>query len=287
MTRHFARLLDAAVSWTGRHTPYFHNKSRWVFWVKPFAPEVVIDCIPSVGQRTRIYMELMPRDDVDAYLHYCGIYGPRDVQTALRYLPVGGVLIDVGAHIGYYTLLAGTKVGPAGLVYAFEPEPNNFARLSRNLSLNHLPVVQCDRRALDAVVGERVLYLYGSDNTGRHSFAPYQQDYGRRTVRTTTLDEVAASVGRHIDLVKVDVEGAEAAVCRGGEGLLSSPSAPALLIELNDERLRAQGSSSALLASQLRHYGYRLFRTSPLNCIALTPHTVRACGLPPRCDELE
>ena len=125
------------------------------------------------------------------------------------------VVYDVGANVGFYTLLAAELVGPGGSVIAFEPLPRNLGYLRRHVQLNRLQHV----RIMDAAV---------SDRQGEAFFEPEQSPsmghlaaQGSIRVRTVTLDGLLAAEGMPLpNVIKIDVEGAEEAVLAGAERLL-------------------------------------------------------------------
>src|SRR5690349_8071483 len=81
-------------------------------------------------------MDLDGRDWVTRYILMDGIWEPRITGMIMAVLEEGSVFVDVGAHVGYYSLLAATQVGPSGKVIAVEPNPPTIQRLRRNLQLN-------------------------------------------------------------------------------------------------------------------------------------------------------
>ena len=141
------------------------------------------------------------------------------VQGAMvRYLPAGGVFFDVGANIGFHTVLGRRLVGPAGQVHVFEPLEENLAQLRRNLDANGFdatihPVALSDRAGSERMIADGLL--------GRARFGQ-----GERMVETARLDDLALPIP---DLVKIDVEGAEELVIEGMGGMLSHR--PAMVIE--------------------------------------------------------
>jgi FkbM family methyltransferase len=141
--------------------------------------------------------------------------GDTEVATAasrLRHL-AGAVFWDFGAHFGIHTIGMSLKVGPAGQVVAFEPDPFSFAKLSRHVKLNHLHNVRLFRAGVSSRCGSGEIITYGSGASTQH-FA-YPDDGGLRKpdqpffiVQTVRADDLVANQEiRPPDLIKVDVEG--------------------------------------------------------------------------------
>lgn len=186
------------------------------------------------------------------YLAPSGSYPPLDMAMA-RYEPgttrlfqetikPGMVVVDIGAHVGYYTLLAAKQVGPTGKVYAFEPEQDNHALLLKNIRMNGYNNVVAARMALSDRAGTSTLYLTGLDS-GRHSMYHHGlPERGSAPVETTTLDSFLASEEwPRVDLVKIDVEGAEVAVLDGMTRLMGKSAGLKLIIEFNPALLQDGG----------------------------------------------
>ena len=148
-------------------------------------------------------------------------------------------VIDVGAHVGYYSLLAARQVGPSGEVYSFEPEPSNHELLLKNIELNGYSNIVPMRKAVANQVGSTELFLTALDN-GRHSTYRHKlPERGSVSVDTTTVDDFLENQGwPRVDLVKVDVEGAEADVVRGMEGLFRKSEDFKLIIEFSPALLQ-------------------------------------------------
>jgi FkbM family methyltransferase len=126
------------------------------------------------------------------------------------------VVVEAGANIGYYTLLMATTQPAGGAVHAFEPRPEVFARLAENIALNGLTSVRLNDAAVSDAAGRATLYLPDSGNREMASldrtFAPATQSVDVRTVR---LDTYCASNRLAVDLLKLDVEGAEVRALEG------------------------------------------------------------------------
>ena len=133
----------------------------------------------------------------------------------------GGVVIDVGAHIGFYTIMAAKMVGKEGLVIALEPDAENFKLLMLNVRLNNLNnVIVLPYAASDK--NEKIL-LHRSLEPDRHSIARIPPGFaGDVEVYGITIDNIVNKLGlRNIDWIKIDVEGAEHLVLKGARKTLS------------------------------------------------------------------
>jgi FkbM family methyltransferase len=208
-----------------------------------------------------MFMWVDTRDRVIA-THLLGerIWEPSETAAFLTHAREGMCVFDVGANIGYYTLLAARAVGPSGRVYAFEPEPHNFELLTRNVAENGFTNV----RPVNAAVSNRagVVRLHLDDaNFGAHSFDPgsVRNSSGRSVeAETVRLDDFAEEAGAFDAsiLVKVDVQGAEGLVVEGGRRLLALPKVTAFMEFWPEALARAQADAARLLAD-LEKLGFR------------------------------
>jgi FkbM family methyltransferase len=214
--------------------------------------------VPYDDGRSRIRIDLRSRFGFMTY-----VYGIDDPDLALvgALLSPGDIFIDGGAHVGMFTLVAASRVGPAGKVLAFEPAPAARAQLLRNIELSRFPWVQISARALADSAGSRDFVAFSNDAWGSSSFAPPPQFTGghAEAVETTTLDTAIAGLDQaRIRLVKLDLEGAEYSALRGAASLLRDVQ-PDFLIELEPEHLARQGTSAADVAALFKQHGYRFF----------------------------
>ncbi len=173
-----------------------------------------------------------------------------DQYRARRYIRPGMVVIDVGANVGAFTLLASRLVGPHGRVVAIEPVPENAACLRRAISDNGLANVTVAQVALGSVEGEITL----SADPGRLGAASAVFDRGpaRIAARLATLDSLAEELSlRRVDFIKIDVEGYEPEVLLGAPRVLAelTPTVVAAAYHLPEHR--------SLLPEFLSQLGYR------------------------------
>ena len=172
------------------------------------------------------------------------------IKTVLR---PGDVAIDLGAHIGYYTLLFASLVGERGKVFAFEPEPSNFELLTRNIRLNGYGNITAERLAVSGLDGKIRLYLMDRTGLG-HSVHTHGPKKPFIEVRSARLDNYLGAAGKRIDFIKMDIEGGEYAALRGMESLLLRNQNVKIVTEFYPAKLN-QGISSAeeYLATLRRH----------------------------------
>ena len=141
--------------------------------------------------------------------------------------------VDVGANIGYYTLMAARLVGRAGVVHAFEPHAPMRHKLEENVRRNGFENVVLHPEALARETGEVTFYATAWDaNQGISSILPGAGRTAVRKVPSLTLDDFLAGLGPSpVDLIKMDIEGAEIFAIQGGRHALSRADAPPLIFE--------------------------------------------------------
>lgn len=173
----------------------------------------------------------------------------------------GAVFIDIGAHVGYYSLVAAPRIGSSGRIYSFEPMSQQFERLTENIRRNQLFQITPLKLALSDLALTAVLQLNDAHNTGSATLRPCGGPVVQReTVECTTLDLFAESEDLYrVDVVKIDVEGFEVAVLRGASKTLAR-FRPVILIEVVDRLQTERGSTREELYACLGQLGYQPYR---------------------------
>jgi FkbM family methyltransferase len=221
-------------------------------WCRYFQTLAVTD--PMLADGHQIYHRGHP-SSLDMAL---GLWEPKTMRLMRRLLRPGMTFVDVGAHIGWYTLLAARAVGTTGHVCAFEPDPSNFDLLRKNVAVNEyqrsvtlVPVAICDatrRVSLFARTSNSVCStLYEGSAVGAE----------RIEVEATSLDHFFGERNwPPVDLIKIDIEGAEGVALRGmGELSRRNPDLK-LIIEYVPSNLRAAGVSPLGLFETLDELGF-------------------------------
>lgn len=158
----------------------------------------------------------------------------------------GMTVVDVGAHIGYYTLLAAKLVGSKGKVFAFEPNKDRFQLLLKNVKINGFKNIVCINKAVVDKSGQmELLILY--DNT-------------KDITQTVSLDDFFKNRSEEIDLIKIDTDGADVLVVKGAQNLVRKNHHIAILTELWPAGLKRFGSSLGSYLKLLNSLGFKLFQ---------------------------
>lgn len=174
-------------------------------------------------------------------LSICGNYEPFETAIVKSLLKRGDVILDIGANIGYYTLIMARAVGETGKVYAFEPDPSNFALLKRNVEINGYNNVVILNKAVSNVSGETRLFL-SENNMGDHRI--WDAGDGRKsvTVGVIALDDYFDYKSTKVDFIKMDIQGAEPSAIKGMIQLLKNNKKIKLITEISQWRLKVVGS---------------------------------------------
>jgi FkbM family methyltransferase len=213
-------------------------------------------------------LRLVWTDEVGVEVITKGFYELDMVRVFQSIVGPNMVFFDVGAQVGQYTLLAAAA---GAVVHSFEPDPATYRLLEHNVRTNRLTNVHLNSCALAEVSGDAIFYPSTPENIGKGSLRTQSNFSGAAfPVACLTLDDYVQRHGiDHIDLIKMDVEGAELHVLRGASKTLSASRKPRLLIEFLDSTLDLFGDSCAKLAEHLQGAGYKLFRIEPTGPVPL------------------
>jgi FkbM family methyltransferase len=200
-------------------------------------------------------------DHVGRHIYERGYYEEETVNVITALLRPGMVFFDVGAHVGQYTLTASCLVGEDGQVHSFEPDPDTFRWLAGNTTQNGLRNVHLNQLALCDETSTKELFLATAQDVGSNSLSePFNYSGKKFTVRCTTVNEyIKAKNIERIDVMKMDIEGAEYAALIGASEILQGKDKPTLIIEFEERRQQAFGSSCRKLAELLKNNGYVVF----------------------------
>lgn len=189
-------------------------------------------------------------------------YYPREYERAkhdflIKMCRPGSAALDLGAHLGVFTVAMARAVGPGGIVVAVEPTPSTRVALERTVALNGLDAVVTIR---SEVVTERVgvaVAFFSTDDPLSNANSVVASDRSTSSLDTpsTTIDDIVEALDRPVSCIKLDIEGAELAALRGGERTVQLHR-PALAVEVHPVQLRQAGVPVTELWSWFREAAY-------------------------------
>lgn len=181
-------------------------------------------------------LEVLPADAVGRSVYLFGMYEVAPTRLLLAFLGPGMLFVDVGANVGYYTVIAARCVRPGGRIISFEPVDTIRRSLERNVHINGISDIVVVRSSAIGS-GEASVRFYLSADARNQGIGSTLPDPSRRVegprAPATTLDDLSDEFG-NVDLLKIDIEGGEAAALQGARKLLGSRQAPAILFESFD-----------------------------------------------------
>lgn len=186
------------------------------------------------------------------------VFEPFETEICKREIKPGDIVVDIGANIGYYTLIFARLVGPNGKVYAFEPDPNNFELLRANIEANGYKNVVLEQKAVLNKLGEAKLHI-SFGNNGDHRL--YDSNDGRSSilVEVVALDEYFKYRERAIDFIKMDIQGAEPGAFSGMRSLVQDNDNLKLTTEFWPAGLQRFGVTGADYLKMLENSSFYLY----------------------------
>jgi FkbM family methyltransferase len=206
----------------------------------------------------RLHTHERPDHYITRDLRKTGMWEPLETSVLLGILAPGSRFVDLGANIGYYTVLASLATGPRGKVYAFEPDPGNFELLERNIALNRVTNVTAVNAAASSHGGTARLFL-SADNQGDHRLYDNESRPDSVPVNTVALDDWFLDRDRRIDVIKMDTQGFEVQILDGMRGLLEENCRHLhMIVEFWPFGLQGAGHSAEDLVARLRPLGFKV-----------------------------
>jgi FkbM family methyltransferase len=251
-TRELRHHLMTSAEFQRNNRDYAHTNDRTIV-IKE------IEDAPGGDHGIRLFVDLA--DHVIGLNIVRGLYEQDEVRFARSLLKPGDTAVDVGAHIGFFTMQMAAAVGPSGMVYAFEPFDPNADLLERSIAENGFENrVAFQRAAVGAASGTATLTFPAETlNSGgayllRDGSPPLTGNL-KTSVPLVALDEV--TLRRPVRFIKLDAEGAEPLVVKGASRLLAADR-PMILSELHPTQLdRAAGLTPERFLAELAALGYR------------------------------
>jgi len=230
---------------------YFEQLMQWLqLMEKPF--------LKKMPEGFQMYLSL--QDHIEKQLFWYGSYEQREMEVLLQCIEPESIVVDAGANIGYVSLLA-ASVAVNGRVWAIEPGQKALVLLKRNLAIN--PALPIDVLSIALGNDEKscIYYPSSSDNRGMSGLTPAENHNGEEElVAMTTLDKVSNELQIYrIDVVKLDIEGAELLALQGMKHILKN-NRPWLFVEIAKSNLARFAQEPQELLDYLTLYNYEAFQ---------------------------
>ncbi len=204
-------------------------------------------------------MEVEVGEWIQQHIFFFGVYDEKGIAFIKKQLKPGDIFLDIGANLGTYSLSAAGCLDrlKGGMVYAFEPVPYIFERLVRHIEINKADHIVPGKLAIYNETTKLDLYVSDRENIGMSSILHHDTESGE-VVEAEAIrmdDFIEANRINKVDLVKMDIEGAELFALQGMVNTLQKHR-PALLIEISENVLGANSDQGREIFELMQHYGY-------------------------------
>lgn len=201
------------------------------------------------------------RDGFTQELIYGNNYEEATTNIFKGFIKQGSIVVDIGANVGYFTLLSSLVVGDKGKVYAFEPEPKNYQLMLQNIKLNKLSNIVAENKAVSDKNGSIEFFVDEVESGGNSIFQNAVQ-YGDKDlshsiqIETVSIDKYFSN-NEVIDFIKIDVQGAETLVLDGMRDIVKRNDNIKMVIEIAPYWLEKAGYSTAQCWELLTELGFK------------------------------
>ena len=225
---------------------------------KTLYPNLKINKVSIIGGNT-LYID--EKDSLN--LAWYRVYEAFETRVILNQINPGDVVLDLGAFIGYYTVLFAKKVGQQGHVFAFEPSPKNFKILSKNVKKRSNENITIEKKAISKDTGNTTLYLcnnnYGMNRIYPSVYCDGNAFGGKVQVDTIKLDEYFGSFKKPINFVKMDLEGSEFGALEGMKEIINENINIKICLEFHPNSIKEYGKDPKEILEFLHSYGFTLY----------------------------
>ena len=182
-----------------------------------------------------------------------GVYGELDTKIIREEIHEGDIVVDVGANIGYYTLIFAQLVGKSGKVFAFEPEPKNFEILKKNIEINNYQNIIAEQKIVSDKSGMMKLFIAEQGIVG-HRIQQKTDSQKFIEIESIILDDYLKNLNLSgkINFIKIDVEGAEVKVLEGSKIIIEKSDQLKIFTEFNREDIKKYNYDPEYLLSFLK-----------------------------------
>lgn len=242
-------------------SPVVEEKTEEEKWLNNFTEE-------------KNFFEFFLSENIKMYLYkdsyFCKLiyssFEEAEINFIKSFLQPGDCFFDIGANIGLFSLHASPKIRENGCIYAFEPTPTTYERLQKNIILNNFKNIKTENIGMSYSVDTVEFHISNNGYDAWNSIVPLSEldNYSTINVNTNTIDNfIKSRMIKHVDLVKVDVEGWELNVLKGAAELMSRHDAPVLMVEFTEENAFSAGYYCGELFDYVKSFGYEWYLFNP------------------------
>jgi len=185
-----------------------------------------------------------------------GVYEEFETDIVKKIIKTGDVVFDIGANIGYYTLIFAKLVSNSGVVFSFEPEPTNYELLKKNVTINEHTNVKLYSKAVSNLNQTQKLFL-DKKNKGGHSLIDKIDDRESIAIESIRIDDHFKN--KKIDFIKIDIEGFEFEAIKGMSELLKKLSTVKIMTEFNPYLLEKSEIQPEEYLKLLKNLGFTIY----------------------------
>jgi FkbM family methyltransferase len=268
LTRLEKRMEEAIAYFAARTAPVQHARATYLGDHTALA---------LLNRQLMIYLDTRGMD-IAPHLMTHGTWEPDELQAFQRMVRPGDTVLDLGAHLGVFTLTAAAKVGPAGHVHAFEPNPRHAGLLRRSVAVNGFtPRVTLHLASVGDAPGAATLLFEPEWSGGGFldaaipEAAPRGDGRQALTTRMVAVDDLLADPAQRLDVAKLDIEGMEGRALRGMRRLLERSPDARLLLEWAPAMLAGQGMPGPEVVALLAGLGFRFWSIGAQGALSPLP----------------
>ena len=210
----------------------------------------------AIVQGSKMFLD--PGDSLDLSIN--GVYGELDTKIIREEIHEGDIVIDVGANIGYYTLIFAQLVGSSGKVFAFEPEPKNFEILKKNIEINNYQNIVAEQKIVSDKSGIVKLFIAEHGIVG-HRINQEKSSQKFIEVESIILDNYIKKLNldNKINFIKIDVEGSEPKVLEGTKEIIKKSNQLKIFTEFNREVVKEYGIEPKEMIDLFYRNGFKIY----------------------------
>lgn len=214
--------------------------------------------IPGVSDSLLFHVHSGDNTFVSKQIFINGIWEPFETSVIVNHLKKGDVFLDIGANIGYFSVVASTLVGASGKVIAYEPDQKNFRLLEKNIAVNGLTNTRLFNAAVSDCSRSGYIYLC-EDNEGDHRIYDCGGGRERTGIEIVHGNEHIPGVTDRLDFIKIDTQGSEAHILKGMDKVIrANKDHLAMVIEFWPHGLKQSGASGRELLDMISEFDFDL-----------------------------